>query len=333
MAIISNFELLAKPIAPTGGPASEIARVAVQGYFLEISNLESRDIKLIFRTRTSKATIPPDSPNTEFTATNNSVVYDITQDNLITTSMASAGELIATKQLGHYVICLPLPAGQTATLAILPNIPSVLPTPADLAIRGYTELVLSSDIPSFNPLRFASPPSARILVSAEHRGTFIDPQFDLTDPAVQTNLDFDQLAYSINTANGQAEQLLNTHARFNAPFQDFLTSDFIASDPLGESVSLSQLSQAMPSTALAPQRSVAFTVGTTPVRINYSVQKGNFVVEEKSIEAALNLLKRKKKLSSRSVTTAKALTRTINSALRGSTRADTQLKKILEKLI
>ncbi|MFK8103874.1 MAG: hypothetical protein AB8G15_15175 [Saprospiraceae bacterium] len=111
MAIISNFELLLKPIAPSGGPAGEVARIVVQGYFLEISNLEARDITLIFRTRTSVKEAA-DGVNTEFTDTNNAAVFDITQDNLLETTMvANATELIPGKQLGHFVNCIQIPAG------------------------------------------------------------------------------------------------------------------------------------------------------------------------------------------------------------------------------
>ena len=164
MSVISNFELLLKPIAPTGGPASEVARVAVQGYFLEISNLEKRDITMFFRTRTSVATIPPNSPNTELDPSNNVVVYDITDDNTFQTVMTSAGRPIPT-QNAHYVSCIQLPAGQTASLALLPNVGALLGAGTfDLAIRGYTELLLNSDFTIDNSgIIFTAPERARVV--------------------------------------------------------------------------------------------------------------------------------------------------------------------------
>ncbi|MEM9919045.1 MAG: hypothetical protein AAF990_13170 [Bacteroidota bacterium] len=333
MAIISNFELLVKPIAPPVGPGAEIARVVVQGYFLQISNLESRDLKLIFRTRTSMPETPPDSPNTAFTATNNDLVWDITQDNLLQTSMASAGELIPDSQLGHFVNCLPLPAGQTASLALLPRVQTLLPTPADLAIRGFAEIVLSSNVESFNPTTFSAPVSARILVSAEQRGTFIDPQFNPGDPAVQTNLDFDQLAYSINTANGQGEQLLNTHATFENPFTDFLTSDFTpVASVFGAPVSLSQLGSNLSKAANAPTRTTSFKLGNIPVRINYAIKNGKFIIEEDGINKALTMLKQRRKIAARQMPTTKGIAKRINAALSGNKRAEATIQKLFEKI-
>lgn len=327
MAIISNFELLLKPIAPPGGPAAEVARVAVQGYFLEISNLESRDITLIFRTRTSVKQ-PADAANTEFVAGNNAVAYDITQDNLIDTVMTSAGELIAGKQLGHFVNSLSLPAGQTASLAILPNVQALLPSPGDpapdLAIRGYTELVLSSPITSFNPITFGTPRPARILVSAEHRSTYIDPDFDPASFANQTDLDFDQTAYSLPLANGQAEQFIDTHANFNDVFTDLMTSNF---GGLIE-VPWSSLSKNLPADANLNDRLAEVTVAGTPVRFGYGIKAGNYFVDPKSTIQALRVLRRAKVVSKEVIENAEKVVETINAALSGDKDADAKLAEI-----
>lgn len=335
MAIISNFELLIKPIAPPDGPGAEVARVVIQGYFLEVSNLEPRDLKLIFRTRTSTRD-STDSPNTEFTATNNNLVYDITQDNDFESTMVAVGDLIANRQRGHYISCLLLPAGQTASIGLLPDVAGVLPFGADLAIRGYTELLLSSNIDNISPLNFSSPTSARVLVSPEHRSTFLDPQFNPVDPATQTGLDFDQTAYSIPTANGQGIQTLNTHARFNNPFQDFLTSDF-GSTELGSSgssiASLADLSANLAPDASAPSRVGKFMLGTVPIRIDYSIQNGKYVVGAESVSKALNLVARRRKVSKGALPNNKNLVSRINAALSGDKDADTEVQRILNDLI
>jgi len=336
MAIISNFELLYKPIAPVTGPSAEVGRAVVQGYFLEISNLENRDIKLILRTRTS-VRVSGASPNTEFTNTNNVVAYDITADNEFDTTMTSAGEQIVGKQLGHYVPCLFIPAGQTASLAILPNLANLFTSPvADLAIRGYTELILSSNVDSFNPLTFSDPETARVLVSAEHRGTFLDPQFDPSYIGTQTDLDFDQLAYSLNTANGKALQVINTHAPYNDPFQNLLTSNALITGMKSLSsttpkVSLSTLSNNLFKGANSPKRSTGFMIGSTPVRIDYSVKDGKYVVDEKSALNAINLVMRRKGLTTKALD-AKALVKNINKALSGDKSADKYVEEMLEKL-
>jgi len=338
MAIISNFELLAKPIAPAVGPALEVGRVVVQGYFLEISNLESRDVILIFRTRTSVKQVD-DSDNTEFTNSNNVVVYDITQDNIFQTTMNSAGETILGKQLGHSVVCITLPAGQTGSLAILPNVQNLLTIPGapppDLAIRGYTELLQASTIDSFSPLTFSSPDSARVLVSAEHRGTFIDPKFDPSDSNVQNDLDFDQLSYSLQTANGKALQVLNTHAPCNDPFQDLVTSDFpgIGSNNSVSSISLSELSSTLFKGANSAARTTVFKLGKLPVSIEYSIKNGKYVIKEKGVKDALKLFKRRKRISAKSLPNSKDLVKKINAALSGNLKAGKEIEKILSKLV
>ncbi len=338
MAIISNFELLYKPIAPVTGPAAEVGRTVVQGYFLEISNLENRDIKLILRTRTSVRNIGRgDSINTEFTDTNNVVAFDITADNDFDTTMTSAGEQIAGKQLGHYVPCLFIPAGQTASVAILPNLANLFMSPtADLAIRGYTELILTSNIDSFSPLTFSDPETARVLVSAEHRGTFLDPQFDPSYSGTQTNLDFDQLSYSLNTANGKALQVINTHAPYNDPFQNLLTSNALITGmrsvaSTSTTTSLSTLSATLFKGANSPKRSTGFMLGTTPVRIEYSVKDGKYVVDEESALTALNLIMKRKRLTNKELDP-KTLVTNINKALSGDKRAEKYVEKVLDQL-
>lgn len=335
MAIISNFELLFKPIAPQGGPATEIARVVAQGYFLEVSNLESRDIILIFRTRTSIKQLT-DSVNTEFTATNNSVVYDITQDNINIADdfMASYGPLIPNKQSGHFINCLPLPAGQTASIAVLPNIQQLLTSPGgpafDLAIRGYTELVLAPDISNISPFTVSPPASARVLVSPEHRGSFIDPEFDFGNIGIQTDLDFDQLAYSLPTANGQALQELTTYADFDDPFLDLVTTTAISS--LSNPLTLSSIGQNLPESATGPVRSTSFKLGSLPVKINYSIQRGKFVVDEDSLTNALTRAMKRKKILKTAKISPKTLAKKVNLALAGDKKVDAEIQKWIKTL-
>jgi len=333
MAIISNFELLAKPIAPAGGPAGEVARVAVQGYFIEISNLENRDLTLIVRTRTSKRDPATDSPDTEFNANNHLFVYDITQDNNTNGTLQSAGELIVDKQLGHSIVCLVLPAGQTASLGILPNTANQLTVPGspppDLAIRGYSEIVQSSNIDSLFPLTFSAPTTANILVSPEHRTTFIDPQFDPTSAAVQAGLDFDQVAYSLPTSNGRALQILDTHANFDDPFNDQITSHFNFLQPVFQR-DLFDIGNNLPSTLNTELKSVTLTVANVPVKVNYKIQKGKYVLEEKStIQAIKNITKRKR---GKKLPDPKEIFKELNAAFGGNKKIAEKLNKLFENI-
>jgi hypothetical protein len=252
--------------------------------------------------------------------------------------MASAGNLIPNRQLGHYVNCLPLPSGQTAMLAILPNVQSLLPRPGDpapdLAIRGYTEIVLSSEVTSFSPLSFSQPDSARILVSPEHRGTYVDPQFDPASFAVQANLDFDQTSYGLPTANGRALQVIETYANFNDPFQDLLVNDFGAIGRRAEQVfTLSELGRRLSKKASAPLRATSFMMGNIPVHIKYAIKDGKYVVEAAGIKKALNLMMKRRKLSSDSMPDSEEVAKLINAALGGDKKADAKLDKIVRKLM
>ena len=87
---------------------------------------------------------------------------------------------------------------QTALVAVLPNvIPFISVQNPDLEIRGYVELRQARQF-IFNP---KVTPEARVLVTPENRGTFLDDDY----PSMSETLDFDQLAYSLPTANGKSE--------------------------------------------------------------------------------------------------------------------------------
>lgn len=331
MAIISNFELLAKPIAPPGGPATEIARLAIQGYFVEISNLENFDIFLTFRTRTSLKGVN-DSVNTELTNINHAVVYDITQDNNTVTTMTSAGQLIPGKQLGHSVVCLRLPAGQTASLALLPNVQNVFnqTIPNDLAIRGYTEILLNSFLSNTTPAVLQAPNSARILVAPDHRSTYVDPEFDPLSTTLQTDLDFDQTVNGLPTANGQALQKLTTYVDFNDVFNDKLTADFSPLPLTGPSeIPLNNLSSKLFDGASTSTRTTRLPLGSEWINVEYSIKKGKYTVSKKAITAIVDELSKKKKIKNKTKIDVTRLTKIVNQALGGSARQ----YKVLQDLI
>ncbi|MFK8103875.1 MAG: hypothetical protein AB8G15_15180 [Saprospiraceae bacterium] len=214
----------------------------------------------------------------------------------------------------------------------------LLPRPGDpspdLAIRGYTELVLSSNVDSLFPLTFSAPESARILISPEHRSTFIDPEFDPANFGNQTDLDFDQTAYSLPIANGQAVQLIDTHARFNDVFQDLMTSN---AGGFGRFVQqptqIRNLRPNISSKANTSERVTAFTIGSVPVRIPYTIKNGSFTVAETGVEKVMNLLLRKRKVSKRSLGSMKSLTKKINASLAGDQKASLQLAKVFKRLL
>ncbi len=128
---ISTFELLVKRIAPPTGTALDpVARRVVQGYFLTISNLESEDY--IFRIEFTQSA--PNVPDPQRVLQDNAVlIYDIAGDNIPIDLVQGS----ANKYRGFFN----LPAGQTASVQLLPALPKSLDLPAPgLEVRGYVSL-------------------------------------------------------------------------------------------------------------------------------------------------------------------------------------------------
>ncbi|NJL22445.1 MAG: hypothetical protein HC895_19150, partial [Leptolyngbyaceae cyanobacterium SM1_3_5] len=174
---ISTFELLVKRIAPRRllPPAIRpVARRVIQGYFLTISNLDSKD--LMFRLEFTQSNPTPADPDR--TILNNvDLIVDIAGANTPTTLFPLASN--PNRFRGMF----PLPAGQTASVQLLPRLTPALLAAAepDLEIRGYVTLTLPALRPSGLPLSlFAEPQSAapvKVLLNPEVRGTFLPNNF------------------------------------------------------------------------------------------------------------------------------------------------------------
>jgi hypothetical protein len=192
---LSTFELLVKPIAPRPtnmGPGSDtitaVARRAVQGYFLTISNLEAKDLTYRLEFVISKPN-PADPDRTFRTLFNNAdLVVDIAGAN---TPITLLGGVPATTFSGVFS----LPAGQTASVQLLPKLPlSLLSNPnPKLEVRGYVKLTL----PAFFNQGTTAP--VKVLLNPEIRGTFLPNTY----PTSLTG-DFDQINYALAIASGKA---------------------------------------------------------------------------------------------------------------------------------
>ena len=196
---LSTFELLVKPIAPRfpatvpgSGAITAVARRAVQGYFLTISNLETKDLTFRLEFVISKPN-PADPDRTLFN--NADLVVDIAGAN---TPITLSGGVTATSFSGFFR----LPAGQTASVQLLPKLSLGLlsdPNP-DLEIRGYVKLTLPA---LFRNIRqgFVSQSAepVKVLLNPEIRGTFLPNNY----PATLTG-DFDQINYALAIASGKA---------------------------------------------------------------------------------------------------------------------------------
>lgn len=184
---ISTFELLVKRIAPKPTPAA-IARRVVQGYFLTITNLESKELTFRVRFNISKPN-PVDPDRTLFN--NVDLRYDIAGDNNLLPLSGNANSTI-------FAVSFVLPARQTASLQLLPKASLFAdenaPADPDFEVRGYVTLRL--------PLIKSQPQSdkpVKVLINPEIRGTFIPNGF----PKESTG-DFDQINYPLAIASGKA---------------------------------------------------------------------------------------------------------------------------------
>ncbi|NJO41758.1 MAG: hypothetical protein HC769_06855 [Cyanobacteria bacterium CRU_2_1] len=206
---LSTFELLVKPIAPRNGDLTikAVARRVVQGYFLTISNLESVDLTFNLDFFISI----PDSADANRSLRDNAVlIYDIAGNN----NFIPLIEIVTDRQFsGSFV----LPAGQTASVELLPN--ATLFTNADpmFEVRGYVSLTLPA-LFNFETFRFEPQRKmpVQVLLNPEIRGTFLPngyPQ-DLGG-------DFDQINYSLAIASGKALNEIKPEKGFPIWFELF----------------------------------------------------------------------------------------------------------------
>jgi hypothetical protein len=198
--IVSNFELLIKRIAtvPSSTPDSiaSVFRRVVQAYFLAITNLEeTRTVRYFLQLTIPDAT----STNRKIDLSTGNVnsVFDL--GNTDSAPLNISG--ISTSNpnvLKFRTTSFSIAPQETALVAVLPNvIPFISVQNPDLEIRGYVELRQTRQF-ILNP---NTTPEARVLVTPENRGTFLDDDY----PSMSETLDFDQLAYSLPTANGKSE--------------------------------------------------------------------------------------------------------------------------------
>ncbi len=238
---ISTFELLVKRIAPP--PATpDVARRVVQGYFLTITNLESKDLTFRIRFNISKPN-PADSDRTLFN--NAGLFFDIAGAN---NPIPLSGDANSSTFGGSFV----LPAKQTASVQLLPNISLFADENPDFEVRGFVTLRL--------PQIKRQPQSAtpvRVLLNPEIRGTFLPNGFPGGDAS-----DFDQINYPLTVATGKGLNEIAPDARFTFPsipadvlqsLSDNAIEALVDADELEKSQTLIEL---MAQLDLAPQNLV-----------------------------------------------------------------------------
>lgn len=210
--IVSQFELLVKRIAPTAGlpPAVSAAfRRIVQGYFLNITNLENRTVNLRFRVTIPAPGAPAidreivlaPTPNVAMTFDNAPTNNQPLTLSLVTTTPSV--KVFSTPALSPFPGPLPATGGirigplQTVSVKLLPSTAGPILASANLEIRGFVELVQTRRFP------FLEVPPAMLLTTPEIRGTVLDNAYPSADAADE--LDFDQISYSLPTASGKVQ--------------------------------------------------------------------------------------------------------------------------------
>jgi hypothetical protein len=227
--LISNFELLVKRIAPLPAtappPTTAVSRRAVQSYFLSISNLENRTIRVGL-----KINIANDAGNRTITPANTLCFYDAGSTNNAALSITDITPTGTTDFRTFQTSSFPIKAKNTAIVVLSPNVAPFVTTPnPDLEIRGYIDLVQlrppsTSPFPSIQVLV----PEANVLTTPEHRAIFLDneyPAFVATPTSAE--LDFDQTAYALPTASGKSMVTLEALPGFVFDFPPFARLDRI----------------------------------------------------------------------------------------------------------
>lgn len=188
---LSTFELLVKRIAPlNGNPVVEdVARRAIQGYFLTISNLEPVD--LVFQLEFFISRPDPVDPDRTLDG-NVDVYFDVAGANQ---ELFLYGDASTTR----FSTSFKLPARQTASVQLLPKAQLFGNPNPDFEVRGYVVLSLPAifDLNNFS-FKAQNKSDVKVLVNPEMRGTFLPNTF----PVVLGG-DYDQMVYPLTVASGK----------------------------------------------------------------------------------------------------------------------------------
>jgi len=194
--LISTFELLVKNIlpSPAAPPASGVplGRTIIQGYFLTIANTSDVaayfELKFIAQSPDFELRPDPDLPSPSQKPSGDTTLlafFDINGENeeLPLTAGGSPETLTFNLTIG---------ARDTGLFILQPNVTNpTLISKAAQEIRGYSQI----------SLKFGGASSINVLLTPEHRGTFLTPP---SSDGSAVPPDFDQLVYSLPTAIGRS---------------------------------------------------------------------------------------------------------------------------------
>jgi hypothetical protein len=202
--LVSNFELLFKPLTPGLSPElATLGRRALQGYFLSITNLESSTLTYTLEYRVS---LPEPGAGAVGRRDLSHAVFisDVAGDNQFAVPTFNGGNLWTNN--------VTIPGGKTALTLLLPNVgvEGFFSGPSDVEVRGHVRLALNCRRcrikPGVKGFLLGLCPQAteptRVLASVEHRTTFLPNGWPMVADEV---LDFDQVGTSIALAQGRGE--------------------------------------------------------------------------------------------------------------------------------
>jgi hypothetical protein len=192
---VSTFELLYKPLTPTGG---DIARRVLQGYFLTLTNLENNDY--LYRIEFTVTTPTPYSAERTLDSPQALFISDVASpDNVF-------AEPLKIGSSTRYYRNITVKARQTALIVLLPNIslPSFFATaPANQEVRGFVRITLPCVFKPGSPFGFFGPQSntpVKVLLNPESRATYLPNGWPSAPMSAQ---DFDQTITALTVASGK----------------------------------------------------------------------------------------------------------------------------------
>lgn len=192
---VSTFELLYKPLTPTGG---DIARRVLQGYFLTLTNLETNDYR--YRVEFSVTTPIPYSAERTLDSPKALFIADVAgPDNVF-------AEPLKIGSTTRYYRNITVKAGQTALIVLLPNIGLAdffATAPANQEVRGFVRITLPCVFKRGGGFGFFSPQSdapVKVLLNPELRATYLPNGWPSAPMSAQ---DFDQTITALTVASGK----------------------------------------------------------------------------------------------------------------------------------
>lgn len=181
---ISHFELIFKPQAPVAPSGTSGVETVLQGYFLDITNLE--DVEYQYRIEFVIFPPPASVPDQAGRSLANNTVYILDVAGVNNAFGALNGTItdrVFTPSTGFITI----PPLATAKVAVLPAVfdSCMGMAPPEIEVRGFVRLELPALLPPPPPFAFSPVPQSeepvKVLVTAQNRAVFFDADMNISD--------------------------------------------------------------------------------------------------------------------------------------------------------